>query len=240
MNIELEELARKSLIEYSKARMCLVASIGTGNLVSNNGKKYIFTCKHVADEFFEMRTPVVTLLSNKKIETDKLNYLGSSDEFDIAVIEVNDDTITDVFYEPTDFQSIEDFTAYNFEEADLHLCGFPFSFRHETESERERFWFSYLTVPIKSKTEKDFVYCDYPVGKDLAIFNSSYKSKLPDPKGMSGSFVHLIDGAAIKENEIWSLKFVKVIAMQISWNTKSHLKCANIKHIKNILNDLPT
>jgi hypothetical protein len=239
MNKEIEELARKSLIEYSKARMCLVASIGTGNLVSNNGKKYIFTCKHVADEFFKMKTPVVTLLSNKKIETDNLNYIGSSDEFDIAVIQINDDTITDMFYEPKDFQSIEDFTDYNFEDADLHLCGFPFSFRYETESERERFWFSYLTVPIKNKTEKDFVYCDYPLGKDLEIFNSSYTSKLPDPKGLSGSFVHLIDGPAIKENEIWSLKFVKVIAMQISWNTKNHLKCVSIKHIKNILNDLP-
>lgn len=239
MDKKLEELARKSLIEYSKARMCLVASIGTGNLISNNGKKYIITCKHVADEFFQMKTPVVTLLSNKKIGIDKLNYIGSSDKFDIAVIEVYDNTITDVFYEPIDFQTIEDFTNYNFEEADLHLCGFPFSFRYETESERERYWFSYLTVPIKSKTEKDFIYCDYPVGKDLTIFNSSDKSKLPDPKGMSGSFLHLIDAPATKENEIWSLKFVKVIAMQISWNIKSHLKCVNIKHIKSILKDLP-
>lgn len=239
MDKKLEELARKSLIEYSKARMCLVASIGTGNLVSNDGKKYIFTCKHVADEFFEMKTPVVTLLSNQKIEIDKLNYLGSSDEFDIAVIEVNDNTISDLFYELADFQSIDDFTEYNFEEVDLHLCGFPFSFRYETESERERFWFSYLTVPIKSKIEKDFIYCDYPVGKDLELFNSGDKSKLPDPKGMSGSFVHLIDSPAIKENEIWSLRFVKVIAMQTAWNKKSYLKCVNIKHIKSILNDLP-
>jgi len=239
MKEEFEEQVRNSLTEYAKSRMCLVGSIGTGNLVSINGKKYIITCKHVADDFFKMESSVITVKSNKKIDHDNLNYVGCSDLYDTAVIEILNDTIQEIFYEHSDFHFIDDFREYNFNEDDLHLCGFPFSLRYENDSSRWRFWFSYLTIPILNKTEKDFIYCDYPMDAEADRFKGNFKTTLPPANGLSGSFVHLIGSSNISKNDIWTLRFVKVIAMQISWNTKSHLKCVNISHIKELIKDMP-
>ncbi len=239
MKEEIEEQARNSLTEYAKSRMCLVGSIGTGNLVQINGKKYIVTCKHVADDFFKMESAVITLKSNEKVNIDKLNYVGSLDSFDTALIEILDDTIQEIFYEQSDFIFIDDFREYNFNEEDLHLCGFPFAHRYENDLNRWRFWFSYLTIPILNKTEKDFIYCDYPMNANVDRFKGNHKTKLPPANGLSGSFVHLVSTSNIANNEIWSLRFVKVIAMQISWNTKSHLKCVNINHIKELISNMP-
>jgi len=239
MKEEIEQQAFNSLTEYAKSRMCLVASIGTGNLVSINDKKYIITCKHVADDFFNMKSPVITLKSNKKIELDKLNYVGSLNIYDVAVIEILDNTIQDLFYELSDFNFISDFSKHNLDGDDLHLCGFPFSLSLESDSSRWRLWFSYLTIPILNKTEKDFIYCDYPIDAEPSKFKGNYKTKLPPPQGLSGSFVHLISSSNISKDDIWSLRFVKVIAMQISWNTKNHLKCVNMSHIKKLIKDIP-
>ena len=220
--------------------MCIVGGIGTGNLLRINERRFIVTCKHVADIFFSNKQYVITLKSNKKIKQDNLIYLKhSKSQYDTALIEIMDRNVGGTFYELSDIEVIEDFSKYSFTESNIHLCGFPDSIKIEDSTSIRRKWFSYLTIPIESKNEEDFLYCDYTMNSYVQNFKSNYNIKLPLAPGLSGSFVHLVNTSKISVNKIWSLKSIKVIAMQIEWNEKSYLKCVNIKHLQKLLNSTP-
>jgi hypothetical protein len=239
MNISIDDFKRQSLIEYAKSKTCIVGGIGTGNLVLVNDKFYIVTCQHVAETFFKNNRSVVTLYSNRKLKQSELKYISNSELFDIALIEILVQNGNEQFYELTDFIFIDDFTKYNFEQSDIHLLGFPFEFRIEDNLSTTRYWFSYLSIPMLNKTQKDFLYCDYPLNKNSTYFESNYNTKLPSAPGLSGSFVHIISSPNFKEEEIWSIKFVKVVAMQVAWDKKSFLKCVNINQLNNLFSQIP-
>ena len=238
MHLNIDDFKRQSLIEYAKSKTCIVGGIGTGNLVLINDKIYIVTCQHVAKEFFKNNRSVVTLYSNKKLKQSELKYISNSELYDIALIEILVQIGSEQFYELTDFIFIDDFAKYNFEQSDIHLLGFPFEFRIEDNLNIARYWFSYLSIPMLNKTEKDFLYCDYPLNKNSTYFESNYNTKLPSAPGLSGSFVQIISNPNYKEEDIWSINFVKVVAMQIAWDEKSYLKCVNINQLKYLINQI--
>ena len=238
MNFNFNDFKRQSLIEFAKSKTCIVGGIGTGNLVLVKDKIYIVTCQHVAEAFFKNNKSVVTLYSNRKLKQNELKYISNSELYDIALIEILVQIGSEQFYEFTDFIFIDDFAKYNFEQSDIHLLGFPFEFRIEDNLNIARYWFSYLSIPMLNKTEKDFLYCDYPLNKNSTYFESNYNTKLPYAPGLSGSFVHIISNPNYKEEDIWSIKFVKVVAMQIAWDEKSYLKCVNINQLNYLINQI--
>ena len=62
---QIEKSMKTALMERSKLRSCYMND-STGNLISYKDKKYIVTCRHVADDFFNSNKPYVLLRDNKK------------------------------------------------------------------------------------------------------------------------------------------------------------------------------
>ena len=236
-NIDLDKEATHGFTERTKARMCSVGGVGTGNVLKIENRFLIITCCHVADIYFEQKRPYIILYGNKRIKTEKLQYIARTEnKYDIAIIEVVEDCTIQTWYERVDFELIDDFGAYSFEKTNLFVCGFPEHLSYENEKGIFRMWMSYTTLPHdEKKATEDFIFGKYPMDKDNLVTYNGLRTKLPRAPGLSGAFIYKVSQFTGDMDELWTPAHAKVIAIQTSWNTKSWIKGTNIKHMFSLL-----
>ncbi len=239
--VQLDRQTRHALNLWVKSRSCYVRAIGTGNLLRYDGRVFIATCRHVADEFFQMQSGrYIILQKNKRIYDKQLRYAAfTDDETDIGIIEVIGECELPAAYEFKDFELIDDFSAYSFDNTNLVVCGYPSQLKDERENGVYNMPMSYHTIPYSKKpSDKDFLYCAYPMELENIETSSGSKIKLPRAPGLSGSFVLKVTRYLGEQEKIWTPNLAKVIAMQIKWDFKNYLKGSNIKHMFTLLDKL--
>ena len=234
---QIEDKMKSAWMERSKIRSCFIND-STGNLFSQNDRKYIITCRHVADGFFTDKKQYVLLRDNKKIPKSDLKYLARSNKsIDIAIIEIlNHDEISN-FYSLEDFEIIEDFNQEVKKETSYFVFGYPEQLKYEKNGKEFILWMSYLTIMNKSiSSNQDFLYLDYPIDSETNIITENkLKTILPKAPGLSGAFIFRIECFKEEKGKLWLPSFAKIIAIQSSWNEKSWLKGCNTKHLFELL-----
>ncbi len=243
---QLDRQARRALNQRVKSRICyVVQGVGTGNLLRYDGRVFIATCKHVADAFFRVQRGYIILQGNTRIYANKLRYADphkTDDETDIAILEVIDEhVLPDAYkaYEVDDFELIDDFSAYSFDNTNLMVCGYPSQLKDARKNGVYNMPMSYHTIPYSKKaSDEDFLYCAYPMELENIKTSSGSKIKLPRAPGLSGSFVLKVTRYLGEQEKIWTPNLAKVIAMQIAWDFKNYLKCSNIKLMFALLDKL--
>ena len=106
---DIEEIMKTASIERIKVRTCYINS-GTGHFLEYNQKKYIVTCRHVADDFFNKQDQYVLLPNNKKLFQYNLKYLDTTSEaIDIALIEVLESNDITKCFTIDDIEVLNDF-----------------------------------------------------------------------------------------------------------------------------------
>ena len=235
---QIEKSMKTALMERSKLRSCYIND-STGNLISYKDKKYIVTCRHVADDFFNSNKPYVLLRDNKKIFKENLNYYGKTNkEIDIAIIEILEHGEISHFYTIEDFEITNDFSHISNNKLSYFVFGYPFQLKYEDNGKEIILWMSYLTLKSKSiSSTPDFIYLDYERENEKNIIvEKGLKTILPKAPGLSGAFIFKIKQFAEDNNTLWLSSFAKIIAIQLGWNKKSWLKGSNTKHLFELLN----
>ena len=229
---------KSALVERSKIRSCFIND-ATGNLLSYKDKKYIITCRHVADGFFNNKKQYVLLRDNKKIFKDDLKYFTRTNEhIDIAVIEIlKQDGITN-FYTMEDFEFIDDFNQAVINETSYFIFGYPAQLTYENDGKEFILWMSYLTVKSESiSSTQDLLYLDYARESEKNIITEKgIKTILPKARGLSGAFIFKIECFKEQKHKLWLPSFAKIIALQSSWNKTNWLKGCNTKYLFELLN----
>ena len=236
---QIENSMKAALIERSKVRSCYINE-STGNLFSYKDKKYIITCRHIADEFFNFKMPYVLLRDNKKIFKENLKYYSrSSKELDIAVIEILEHNEINYFYTIEDFEIIDDFSHNPSIECSYFIFGYPSQLKYEDNGKELILWMSYLTVKNKSiASTQDSIYLDYQRESEKNIIvEKGLKTILPEARGLSGAFIFKIEQFKEDKHTLWLPSFAKIIAIQSGWNKKSWLKGSNTKDLIELLNN---
>jgi hypothetical protein len=235
---QIETTMKTALMERSKLRSCHIND-STGNLLSYNNKKYIITCRHVADDFFNKKRPYVLLRDNKRIYTENLIYQSCTNkELDIAVIEIIKQDQINYFYTKDDFEIIDDFSQILNNNISYFIFGYPFQLKYEEDGKDFILWMSYLTVKNKTvSSTQDFIFLDYQRESEKNIIvEKGLKTILPKAHGLSGAFIFKIEQFKEDNITLWSPSFAKIIAIQMGWNKKSWLKGSNTKHLFELLN----
>ena len=215
-----------------------MGSLGTGNLLRHDNRLFIATCLHVAEKYFRLKRPYVILRGNTRIHTEELELVSrTNDQIDMALIRIAGAYSSVAAYEPDDFEIIQDFSKYSFEEANLFLCGFPEHLSFEREDGYHHVWMSYMTLPDDGASHtEDFIYASYEMKKDDNVTSDGLRTLLPKAPGISGSFVLKVTPFDVNSPQLWTPSMAKVIAMQVSWNQKTWIKASNIKHLFGLLN----
>ena len=242
-NIDLDSLAQTAMTERIRSRLCSVGGIGTGNLVYFQGRRFIVTCRHVADSFFSGNGPYVILRDNQRIQRTDVEYVDrTNDEIDTAIIEILDDELECEFFEERDLKVIDDFSEYPLDEVNLLFCGFPSHLSRETEQGIGHMWMSYMTlVSEERQPSENFLYCSYEMEEPVNLNKEDVKTKLPRAPGLSGAFMLEVAPHEGDQADLWSPDDVKVIALQRSWDRHSWVKGVNVKHaVKLMENEVST
>lgn len=236
---DFEDQARHALTEYARSRTCSLGGVGTGNVLRVRNRAYIVTAKHVADEFYRLKRPRIIFYRNYKVPSEQLEYISSTDDnVDIALIAVNDLNGEVVSYGYEDFEFIDDFRTYNFDRVNLQVCGFPKQLQHKSETGLFYSWMRYTTTACPHPpATKDFLFCHYPMKSPVQDSRTGDEVLLPPAPGLSGGFILKMPAGADQSIRCWPPSVAKVIAIQIAWDTKNHIKCSNITNLKPILND---
>lgn len=234
---QIENTMKTALMERSKLRTCYIND-STGNLLSYNNKKYIITCRHVADDFFNKKMPYVLLRDNKKIYTKNLIYQSRTNgELDIAIIEIIGHDEINYLYTKEDFEIIDDFSQNLNKKISYFIFGYPFQLKYEDNGKEIILWMSYLTVKnMLVLSTKDFIYLDYQRESEKNIIvEKGLKTILPKASGLSGAFIFKIEQFKEDKSILWLPSIAKIVAIQSGWNEKSWLKGSNTKHLFELL-----
>ena len=233
---EIENSMKSALMERSKIRSCFINE-STGNLFGYNDKKYIITCRHVADDFFMNKKQYVLLRDNKKIFKDELKYFARTNEhIDIAVIEIlKQDDVTN-YYTIEDFELINDFNQAGIEETSYFIFGYPAQLTFEKDTREFILWMSYLTTKSESiSSTTDFLYLDYTRESEKNIITEKgIKTILPKAGGLSGAFIFKVESFKEQKEKLWLPSVAKIVAIQSSWKT-NWLKGCNTKYLFELL-----
>lgn len=234
---EIENSMKSALMERSKARSCFINE-STGNLLSYNNKKYIITCRHVADDFFSNKKQYVLLRDNKKIFKDDLKYFSlTKEQIDIAVIEIlKQDEVTN-FYTLEDFEFINDFNQSVTNKTSYFIFGYPAQLTFEKDGREFITWMSYLTSKSESiASTQDFLYLDYERESEKNIITEKgIQTILPKASGLSGAFIFKVEIFQEKKDKLWLPSFAKIVAIQSSWNKTNWIKDCNTKYLFELL-----
>ena len=234
---DLDSLAQTAITERIRSRMCSVGGIGTGNLVQFQGQRFIVTCRHVADSFFNGNGSYVILRDNQHIQRTDIEYTDRIvQRFDTAVIRILKNKIESQFFERRNFNVIGDFGEYPLEEFNLLFCRFPSDLSQKTEKGIGHTWMSYVTlVSEERQPEEYFLYSSYEMDESVILNLEDIKTKLPRSPGLSGTFIFEVPPHEGELEEIWSPDDVKVIAMEMSWDRQLWVKRVNVKHAVKII-----
>lgn len=238
MNLdEIENGIKTALTERIKVRTCYLSS-ATGNIFEYGNKKYIITCKHVADYFFSQSNQRVLLRTNQKIPQNKLKYVASTDDsIDIAIIEILEADEIKYCYSKDDFDIIDNFSDADLDNSNFFVLGYPEQLKYEKDNADYILWMSYLTIKNEQNQSTDqFLYLDYPRFSEKNIINEKgIKTILPNARGLSGAFIFRIDTFDGKLNKLWLPTMAKIVAVQSAWNKKDWLKGSNTKYLFELL-----
>lgn len=236
--ILLNDFAHQAINRFIFTKSCYLAT-GTGAILKHQDKFYIITCRHLADYFFEQENEKILFKNNSSIDKSSVKYLNrTTEEIDIAIIEILDDNIDSEFFELDSFEFLDDFTQQDFSKSNFFLLGHPYDLSYKKENERVILYLSYMTLPKRDKNPtKDYLYLDYRRDYESnRIIQKDLISRLPSPKGMSGALVFQVKILNGEENKIWTPDIFKAIAIQSSWNEKEgYIKCTSIKYIEKLL-----
>lgn len=235
---QIENSMKSAMMERSKIRSCFIND-STGNLFSYNDKKYIVTCRHVADDFFNNKKQYVLLRDNKKIFKDDLKYFARTNEnIDIAVIEILKQDEINNYYTIEDFEFVDDFNQAVTNETSYFIFGYPAQLTYENDGKEFILWMSYLTLKSESiSSTQDFLYLDYVIESEKNIVSEKgIKTILPKAHGLSGAFIFKIEPFKEQKEKLWMPSFAKIIALQSSWNKTNWLKGCNTKYLFELLN----
>jgi len=237
---ELKKLADETysaLAHYAMPKTCYLEG-ATGNLLRYKKEFYIITCKHVADVFFDNNDSEVILRNNFRIKKNRLKYVQrTNNDIDIAVLKLMDNKLESGYFSIENFEFIDDFSTHSFKESLFFICGYPENINFVKDDKKYILYMTYLTErsDIKSPT-KDFIFIQYNQNSESnRVVKTKLKSKLPNPKGMSGAFLLKLNTFKRKKEELWTPYLAKVIGIQISWNKKNLLKCSNIYYLRKLL-----
>lgn len=234
---QIEKSMKSALMERSKICSCFINE-ATGNLISYNDKKYIITCRHVADDFFSNKKQYVLLRDNKKIFKEDLKYFARTNEqIDIAVIEIlKQDEVTN-FYTSEDFEFINDFNQTETNKTSYFIFGYPAQLTFEKDGREFIMWMSYLTLKSESiSSTQDFLYLDYKRESEKNIITEKViKTILPKASGLSGAFIFKVERFQEKKDKLWLPSFAKIVAIQSGWNKRNWLKGCNTKYLFELL-----
>ena len=183
-----------ALTERVRARICEISD-GTGNIINYNGKIYIVTCKHIADDFFKDNNSYVILRNNDRIYKKQLKYYNhTKDYLDIALISVLDTNLVKDCFELQDFDAIDDFSKHSFSETNLFICGFPSQISFTKNSQKNILYFSYGTIISDTKpSDENFIYLSYNRESESNITREGLVTKLPKAPGLSGAFIFKVE-----------------------------------------------
>ena len=233
---DLEKATFKAISEFTRDRMCLIDE-GTGNLLTSKGRLFIVTCHHVATSFFkEKRYRYVTLRHNERISKNDLELVAHIDgELDVALIETRTAIPKCPAYEVSHLEVNETFDLADFEKTNVLICGTPGDLTVDKPMGTFYTPFSYMTLPDETKfPSSDFLYCQYPVTRDMIDNQSGKRIKLPTAKGFSGAFMLKVKQFKGSKKQIWSPE-IRVIAIQQSWDKKSYIKGTNVKYLMKLM-----
>ena len=237
---QIEETMKIALMEHCKIRSCFIND-STGNMVTYNNKKYIITCRHVADDFFSNDCQYVLLRDNNKIFKSDLSYVNKTDEdIDIAVIEILNYDKHIECYKIHDFELIEDFSTPDYSESSFFIFGYPAQLKYDKNGNEYILWMSYLTLKSEAKSStQDYLYLKYPRESDKNILNESkIKTILPKAPGLSGAFIFVIKTFHETNSELWLPSYAKIVAIQSSWNQRDWLKGCNTKYLLELFKEM--
>jgi len=234
---QIENTMKTALMERSKIRSCFIND-STGNLFSYKDKRYIITCRHVADDFFSNNKQYVLLRNNKKISKDDLKYTARTNKsIDIAVIEILKHNNIYEFYTMEDFEIIDDFARSAFSQTSFFIFGYPEQLKFKKDKKEYILWMSYLTTINESiSSTQEYLYLDYPRESEKNIITEKgIKTILPKAPGLSGAFIFRIDCFQEQKDKLWLPSFAKIIAIQSSWNERNWLRGCNTKYLFKLL-----
>ena len=118
------------------------------------------------------------------------------------------------------------------------MCGLPSELTDTDKNKRYANKFSFLTLAYAEKeSTSEYLYLDYPkISGEVEI--DPRLDTLPDPGGMSGSFIILVPSPVVDRDIIWSLDDAKVVAMLIMSDNRKYVKCVNIRHLLEVKSEL--
>jgi hypothetical protein len=237
---DIEKVASNALSEFTRDRMCLING-GTGNLLEENGRFFIATCYHVAEEFFEEGSyRYVILRRNERIKKDDLKLIAYKDkEIDVALIEVHATLSGYPTYKLNNIEVIETFDMEKFDKTNIVVSGNPDELSKNKHGSGILYTpLTFTTLPEASKLPcSDFLYCKYPMARDVIENQSGRRMKLPTAGGLSGAFMLKQREFASPKEQIWTPDIMKVVAIQHRWDKESYIKGTNIKYLIQLLKE---
>lgn len=239
INNILDVTSNKAATEYIRDRLVIIGE-GTGNLISINGRTFVVTCQHVAKPFFTYNMPYIVLRDNVRVQTENLRLIYMTNEYlDIAVIEILSNINPRGIYNLNDFEIIEDFSQYNWKDTFCFSCGFPSGLAFRNELGYNYPYFSWTSSIHSQKTsDNTFLYLQYDRENEAVDVQSGLLTRIPEAKGLSGTFILKITKKILNKKQIWTPDVMKIIAIEQSWQKEEkYIKCTNIKHLFNILNN---
>ena len=97
---------------------------------------------------------------------------------------------------------------------------------------------SFLTTRYnRIDSTSEYLFLDYPIISGEVDIDPP-RETLPEPGGMSGSFIIFVPNPVLDKNKLWSLDQAKVVAMLTMSDNKRYVKCINIKHLMEVQSEL--
>jgi len=200
--------------------------VGTGSVVELGGGKYILTCKHVADSFFNSERTQVLFEQGGELSKEDLEYVSYVDDpIDQAALGVPSSFDIEHSFEESDFDAVSDFSNYDFRGNGLFVYGYPIERVERTEEGFLFPRFGFLTE-LDEYSESRLV-LSYLKGTDQVVTKSGLD--IPDPGGMSGGLILTVPN--FESDKIWTPTNARALAMQYAWNTKDCLYASSLQHI---------
>ena len=236
--VDYTDLGQNALNDKYPNRICVLwykagekEKIGTGNLFEFSGNQFIITCEHVASEFFKASEGECKFAEKETIYRNNLELVYADGVNDLAIMKLKTKLDSEDYFTYNDIEVYEDFGDSKFDKSTFYVCGIPSELTDFGKTKRYTNKFSFLTLAYgEKKSTSEYLFLDYPkISGDVEI--DPALDTLPEPRGMSGSFVILVPSPILDKENIWSLDKAKVVAMLTMSDNRKYVKCANIKHL---------
>ena len=232
------DLGLEALNDKYQNRICVLwykldnnEFIGTGNLFEISGNQFIITCEHVASKFFDASDAKCKFSEQETIYRINLKLVYTDELNDLAIIQLKKKLNSGDYFTYDEIEVYDNFGDPRFQESSFYVCGLPSELTDVDSNTRNTNKLSLLTLMYdKIDSTSEYLYLDYPkISGDVDI--SPFLDSLPEPGGMSGSFIIFVPNPVSETNDIWSLDQAKVVAMLTMSDNKRYVKCVNIRHL---------